>query len=533
MCVYVCVRARVCVCAAAATAAAACHTEHQAQKACHTATDVGRMSGSDCKEKCMGNSKCIAASLEAANHATTGKCWIREKTGNEDSSGVCIDDHEAGNGMGGMSVAWQKSCDQKLCEGIFGPKPKTTMTTTKVPKATTANPNVGGCDSSTEYDAQPKATAAAVKLDKWCTDDSANKVINLKDWPGARFKIGCDYYARGLRAGIKCYGDTSYCIGEHSQIGQSYGHTAELGHLGTLTLKECETACTTVSNKFRGAHGGNGYCNTGCKWASDSNIRVAPSKSDKKCTKLTVCKNNEYEFKKPTSFSDRICKEHLVCANDNTVVVNDCVNFAKRLNGALLTELKAAGRSTKADHMFECYYGRQLAWPKDTCVKEAEFMAKFIQHPLKFSCYNRNQPVSFLRSADATSCKDNMQKLIDLSSIKTTTTTATTTTTVTVTTTTTTTTVRCNKGEYFDKTAAVSCNACPLGAYQPDASHRNPACKKHVPCSDGQFLATKGTRSTPNVCKTHSACTAAEFESAPADAAGDRKCELKRRVDLA
>ena len=80
------------------------------------------------------------------------------------------------------------------------------------------------------------------------------------DRPGARFKIGCDYYARGLKPGIKCYGNTEYCVGEHSQTGESHAHTIGLGNLGSITLSECNTACTTVSNVFRGApactHGG-------------------------------------------------------------------------------------------------------------------------------------------------------------------------------------------------------------------------------------------------------------------------------------
>jgi hypothetical protein len=123
--------------------------------------------------------------------ATSGPCWIREKTGNEDDDGICVDDHEAGNGKGGMAVAWRKSCDATLCKAVYGGKPKTTTTTTTEATTSTKDPAVGDCDPETEYDSQPKANTAAEKLDAWCEDDKANSVLNnhLNDWPGERFKI--------------------------------------------------------------------------------------------------------------------------------------------------------------------------------------------------------------------------------------------------------------------------------------------------------------------------------------------------------
>ena len=155
----------------------------EADKACHMSTDVGFISKSQCKAKCFANEKCIAAAMQGRSHATSGECWIREKTGNEDDDGLCIDDQEAGQGRGGYTVAWRKMCDEDLCEAVFGKKPDQTTTATTVAPKTTADPAMVDCDED-EYDAQPKATAAAEAIDTWCNDDSANSVLNnhLNDW---------------------------------------------------------------------------------------------------------------------------------------------------------------------------------------------------------------------------------------------------------------------------------------------------------------------------------------------------------------
>ena len=497
----------------------------EAKKACHMSTDNGMLTGSQCVSTCFANKKCIAAAMQGSNHATSGECWIREKTGNEDDDGVCIDDHEVGT-HGGFTKAWRKVCDEKLCKGIYGEKPKTTTTTTTARPKTTADPAVAECDYETEYDAQPKATAAADAIDEWCTTDDANEFLGpgrnwLKDWPGARFKIGCDYYARGLGPGIKCYGNTEHCVGEHATSGDSYGHTKQLSSLGVMTARECSEACVTVSNKFRGAHGGNGFCNKGCQWAAkDGAGRLAPAKSDAKCTKITRCTADEYEEQGPTTYTDRVCKRLLTCEGGKFIRTNDCVNFVKKLNSAVLVELKNAGRNDDADHLFECYYGVYLAWPKDTCTDEVKFMSEFSEFPLSFSCENRGQPSSRMQAPDADTCARNIENLISLSSVKTTTTTTTTMTK----TSTTTTTIRCDAGTYLDG-ESTACTACPAGQYQADSDHRHAACNAHVPCSTDEFLATKGTSTTPNSCTSHTECAATEYQSvAPVAGSTDREC---------
>jgi hypothetical protein len=292
-----------------------------------------------------------------------------------------------------------------------------------------------------------------------------------------------------------------------------------------MTLSECSLACTTVSNKFRGAHGGNRFCQTGCKWAADANFRVAPSEADSKCVKLTKCENGEYEFAQPTAFSDRVCKKHLTCERDFTIRTDDCINFVKRLNSAVLVELKAAGRSDKADHMFECYYGYSLAWPKDTCNEELKFMSKFSEFSLKFTCENKNQPVMRLKSANAEACESNIQSLVELSSVKTTTTT---TTTITVSTTTTTT-ILCSAGQFmWENQHGNGCEACPDGQYQADDNHRHFSCNKHVVCAQDEYLAVEGTSTTPNTCTSHTECGDGEFEStAPTAGSSDRECTVR------
>ena len=111
--------------------------------------------------------------------------------------------------------------------------------------------------------------------------------------------------------------------------------------------------------------------------------------------------------------------------------------------------MKAAGKDTsKVDHLFECYYGYTLAWPKETCVENAKFFSTLNNHPLKFQCQNINQPVMRMRSADMQTCEANVKSLIGLAAVKTTTSTVTTVTTTTTTTTTfTTTTILCGAGE--------------------------------------------------------------------------------------
>lgn len=170
--------------------------------------------------------------------------------------------------------------------------------------------------------------------------------------------------------------------------------------------------------------------------------------------------------------------------------------------------------------MFECYYGSHLAWPKDTCNDEVKFMEKFTEHPLKFTCEDRRQPVMRMKSPNADTCAENIEALVALSSIKTTTTT---TTTITETTTTTTT-ILCDAGSYLD-VEAKGCIDCPSGQYQTDNNHRHTACNAHLACGKDEFLAEKGTSTTPNVCTSHSECGDTEYESlAPVAGSTNREC---------
>ena len=71
---------------------------------------------------------------------------------------------------------------------------------------------------------------------------------------------------------------------------------------------------------------------------------------------------------------------------------------------------------------------------------------------------------------------------------------------------------------------------CPR--YQTHPNHQYGGCLKHKVCATGEFVKTLGTPTRPQVCASHTACGAEEWESkAPVAGSTDRECtELSVRT---